>query len=270
MGKSRVAGLGIAAFAVLLVVYASDAAAQSDPMQMKNGQLSLLAPANLAKPRPKPPFDLTGYWIHVNGEPERYTPPPDLKLLPPVLASIAAAKKAHDEGKVYHNDIGLCWPSGLPIMMTRVWPVAMMQYPTGIFMVSGLMDSFRIVFMDGRKHTDPDIAIASFNGESIGHWEGDALVIDTTNFVGDHHWINDTGGVPVSDQFHEIERITMSPDKMTLTSDNTFIDPKGWVGEWHQSKHFKRVDNRDIGEVECYPDLDQHMPSTSSKDNVRD
>lgn len=270
MGNSRIAGVGIAAFAVLVVAYGSEAAAQSNPLQMQQGQPALLAPENLAKPRPKAPFDITGYWIHVNSEPERYQPPPELKLLPAVQASMAAAYKAHEEGKVYHNDIGLCWPSGLPIMMTRVWPVAMMQYPTGIFMVSGLMDSFRIVFMDGRKHTDPDIAIASFNGESIGHWEGNALVIDTTNFVGDHHWVNDTGGIPASDEFHEIERITMSPDGKTLTSDNTFIDPKGWVGEWHATKHFRRIDNRDIGEVECYPDLDEHMPSTHSKDNVRD
>ena len=36
---------------------------------------------------------------------------------------------------MYHDDIGQCWPSGLPIIMTRVWPIAMMQLPTAIFMI---------------------------------------------------------------------------------------------------------------------------------------
>ena len=44
-------------------------------------------------------------------------------------------KKATKEGKVYRNDIGLCWPAGMPIMMTRVWPVSMIQLPTSIFMI---------------------------------------------------------------------------------------------------------------------------------------
>ena len=56
---------------------------------------------------------------------------------------------------------------------------------------------------------------------------------------------------------------------MTLTSENTLIDPKGWEGEWKATKRFRRVDDRDIAEVECLPDLNDHMPSVHSKDNVR-
>jgi len=71
--------------------------------------------------------------------------------------------------------------------MTRVWPIAMIQLPTAIYMIQELMNTMRVVYLDGRTHTDPDIAVPSFNGESIGHWENDTLVIDTRYFVAKHH-----------------------------------------------------------------------------------
>ena len=74
--------------------------------------------------------------------------------------------------------------------MTRVWPIAMIQLPTAVYMVSEFMNSFRVVYLDGRPHTDPDLVVRSFNGESIGRWEGDTLVVDTKYFVPDHHWID--------------------------------------------------------------------------------
>jgi hypothetical protein len=140
--------------------------------------LGALAPENLAAPRPAPPFDLTGTWLHGPGS-ERFDPPEGVTLTPAAQAHFDAARQAADEGKIYRNDIGLCWPAGMPIMMTRVWPVSMIQMPTSIFMISELMNSLRIVYLDGRPHTDPDIAVPSFNGESIGHWEDDTLVIHT-------------------------------------------------------------------------------------------
>ena len=101
-----------------------------------------------------------------------------------------AAQKAQKEGKVYRDDIGQCWPAGLPVIMTRVWPIAMMQLPTAIYMVSEFMNSLRVIYLDGRTHSDPDVVVRSFNGESIGHWEGDTLVVDTRHFVEHHHWID--------------------------------------------------------------------------------
>ena len=85
---------------------------------------------------------------------------------------------------MYRDDIGQCWPAGLPLIMTRYWPIAMIQLPTAIYMVSGFMNSTRIVYLDGRTHTDPDIVVRTFNGESIGRWEGETLVIDTTVLPG--------------------------------------------------------------------------------------
>ena len=78
--------------------------------------LGALAPANLAKPRPKPPFDLTGVWLHAGGPNNRFrfSPPAGFKLTPAGAGALRRGAKAQAEGKVYRDDIGQCWPAGLP------------------------------------------------------------------------------------------------------------------------------------------------------------
>ncbi len=232
--------------------------------------LGALAPANLAKARPTAPFDLTGAWLHDGRRaPERFDPPEGFVLTPEAQVHYDAAMQAAAENKIYRNDIGLCWPAGMPIMMTRVWPIAMIQLPTAIYMISELMNSLRIVYLDGRPHTDPDLAIPSFNGESIGHWEGDTLVVETKHFVDHHHWIHDRLGIPASDELHITERIRMVEDGRVMEIHFTLRDPKVFEGEWEYTKWWNRVDDRDIAEVECLPDLNDHMPTVHSDYNVR-
>jgi hypothetical protein len=258
-------GLRFAAVFVTLNFFVADLAAQFQAP----GALGALAPANLAKPRPKAPFDLTGVWLHGGGADNgfRFSPPADFKLTPEAQKHFDAATKARAEGKVYRDDIGQCWPAGLPVIMTRVWPIAMIQLPTAIYMISEFMNSLRIIYLDGRPHTNPDIVVRSFNGESIGRWEGDTLVIDTKYFTGDHHWID--SGIPASEDLHIVERIRKIDNGQTLEIAYTLTDPKSWVGDWKMTKRWRRVDERDIAEVSCLPDLNDHMPTTQSKDHVR-
>ena len=255
-----------AAVAVLSLVGTANLFAQFQPP----GALGALAPANLSKARPKPPFDLTGTWLHGPATPDngfRFAPPPETKLTPEAQVHFEAAQKATKEGKVYRDDIGQCWPAGLPVIMTRVWPIAMIQLPTAIYMVSEFMNSLRIIYLDGRPHSDPDVVVRSFNGESIGTWENDTLVVDTKFFVGHHHWID--SGVPASDALHIIERMKLINNGQTLEIEYTFEDPKTFEGTWKTTKRWNRTDDRDIAEVSCLPDLNDHMPSTRSGDNVK-
>ena len=231
--------------------------------------MGALAPENLNRPRPKPAFDITGTWLHAFGRdnPFQFSPPGGFKLTPEAQVHYDAAKKARAEGKAYHDDIGACWPAGLPIIMTRVWSIAMMQAPTEIIMVSGFMNSTRFIYLDGRQHTDPDVVVRSFNGESIGHWENDSLVIDTTNFVNDHHWVDN--GIPGTDALHIVERVKMTDQGKTLEIEYTLSDPKSWEGDWKMTKRFRRVDDEDITEASCLPDLNEHLLSTRPNLNVR-
>ena len=263
MDTSRIGPIGMTALLVLGLVanWSTDLAAQN-----ADG-LSALAPENIARPRPAAPFDLTGAWLHSGNE--RFDPPEGFVLTPEAQVHYDAAQQATSEGKIYRNDIGLCWPAGLPIMMTRVWPVAMIQLPTAVYMISELMNSLRVVYLDGRSHTDPDIAVPSFNGESIGRWEGDTLVINTRNFVDHHHWIHDRLGIPASDALRIVERIRMVEDGNRLEMEITLTDANVFEGDWVFTKFWNRTNNRDIAEVECLPDLNDHMPTVHSDFNVR-
>jgi hypothetical protein len=263
MTLSRAAACG-----VLLTALAVPAGAQQAP-GAEPAPTSALAPANRAKARPAPPFDLTGVWLHGGGPDNsfRFSPPPGFKLTKEAQVHYDAARKAQTDGKVYRDDIGQCWPAGLPVIMTRVWPIAMMQYPTAIYMISEFMNSVRIVYLDGRTHTDPDLVVRSWNGESIGRWEGDTLVVDTRHFVGHHHWID--SGVPATDAMRIVERIRLINGGRTMQIEYTITDPKSFEGEWKYTKRWNRTDDRDIAEVSCLPDLNDHMPTTRSDANVR-
>ena len=265
----RAGGRTLATVLALTLVVGGAGVASAQQNAEPPPPLGALAPANLAKPRPKAPFDLTGVWLHASApdNPFRFAPPDGFKLTPEAQVHYDAARKAQAEGKVYRDDIGQCWPAGMPLIMTRVWPIAMMQYPTAIYMVSEFMNSLRVIYLDGRTHTDPDIVVRSWNGVSIGRWDGDTLVIDTRHFVGHHHWID--SGIPATDAFRIVERVRMTEGGKTLQIEYTLTDPKSFAGEWKYTKRWNRADDRDIAEVTCLPDLNDHMPSTRSSGNVR-
>jgi hypothetical protein len=235
--------------------------------------LSALAPENLAKPRPRAPFDLTGNWFIQGGVPGGgwlfgRTPDRLPKLTPAAQKHFDAYTQAAKEGKVYRDDIGQCWPAGMPVIMTRVWPIAMIQLPTAIYMISEFMNSVRIVYLDGRSHSDPDVVVRTFNGESIGRWEGDTLVVDTRHFIDNgRHWVDQ--GIPASGDFRMIERYRLVNEGGTLEGEWTLIDPQNWEGEWKGTRRWNRVNDHDIQEVECLPDLNEHLQSTRSGVHIR-
>jgi len=140
--------------------------------------------------------------------------------------------------------------------------------PTAIYMISGFMNSLRTVYLDGRAHTDPDVVVRTFNGESIGRWEGDTLVVETKNFIEDEHrWVDQ--GVRASGDLRIVERIRLINGGRTLEIQMTLTDPKNWEGDYTGTRRWNRVDDVDIAEVECLPDLNEHLQSMSSKVHVR-
>ncbi len=227
-----------------------------------------LAPQNLKKPRPKPPFNLTGTWfVDLSAGFDTWrSGPPYPKFKGEAAKAFEESEKAKKEGKSYRDWIGQCYPAGMPVIMTRVWPIAMIQLPTAIYMVSGFENELRIIYLDGRQHTPADEVVRTYDGESIGQWEGDTLVVDTRSMVSDKHVIDD--GLPVSDQFRIVERFRLTNNGQTLEDTWTLIDPNNWEGEWTSVHKWKRMDDTDITEVECLPNLNEKLPATSSSGNI--
>lgn len=255
------AAFGVATLATPVAAQGRGAAAAGAPP----AQLGALAPDNLKKARPKPPFDLTGTWFVdlSKGFDTWRSGPPYPKFKGAAAIAYAESEAAKKEGKSYNDWIGQCFPAGMPVIMTRVWPIAMIQMPTAVYMVSNFMNAFRVIYLDGRKHTPADEVVRTYNGESIGHWEGDTLVVDTRSMEKDKHIIDD--GLPVSDEFRIIERIKLLDGGKKLEIIWTLIDPNNWEGEWTSAHYWSRVDDQDITEVECLPNLNDRLPGSTSK-----
>ncbi len=124
------------------------------------------------------------------------------------------------KGRLAQDDPeSLCLPFGIPRSAPYPWRI--LQTPTHYFILyEGNIHSFRQIFMDGRKH--PDDPDPSWYGHSVGHWEGETLVIDTVGF-NDKFWF-DYLGHPHTEQLHTIERYTRS-NLGTIDIEVTIIDP---------------------------------------------
>ena len=228
------------------------------------GLLGALAPENLNKERPPAPFDLTGSWFVdlSEGFGNFRFGPPYPEFIGQAKLDFEEGERARQERRPYRDAIGQCFPAGLPMIMTRVWPIAMVQLPTVIYMISNFNNSFRQIFLDGRDYSDPDSVIFTYNGESLGKWEGDTLVVDTRYIETYNHYID--SGIPISEEFRVQERIRLLEDGEILEIEYIMTDPVNWVGEWRNTKQWLRVDYTDIGEVECLPDLNDNLPSTQA------
>jgi hypothetical protein len=87
--------------------------------------------------------------------------------------------------------------------------------------------TFRTVYMDGREH--PKDLEPSYYGHSVGHWEGDTLVIDSVGF-NESFWM-DRRGMPHTTQLHTVERFTRK-DAETITYEITVDDPGAYTAPW--------------------------------------
>jgi hypothetical protein len=233
--------------------------------QAHDGYFGALAPENLNKPRAKPAFDITGTWyINLrNGASFRFGPPYP-EFYEPGQTAMKEAAEARAKNIPYRDSIGKCFPAGMPMIMTRVHPISMIQLPTIAYMLFGFTNSMRFIYLDGRDFSDPDTVVYTYNGESIGKWEKDALVVRTKYFEPNEHYID--SGIPISDQFEMVERITMEKEgsETMLRIDYTMTDPKMWKGEWKSTKRWIRKDYSDIPESECLPNLNENLPSTDA------
>ena len=129
----------------------------------------------------------------------------------------------------------------------------------------------RIIPLDGRPHVGPSVRL--WNGDSRGRWEGNALVVDITNY-------NDKGSVatniatqrvraiPQSDQLHVVERFTRV-DENTIEYEVVVEDPKVFSTPWRVAMPLHREPEYQIFEYACH-EGNHAVPNTLSAGRARD
>ncbi len=222
-----------------------------------------LDPDNLAKPRPKPPFDLTGTW-EFRGETD-FTPnygwyefKPHPKFTEKGQTTYEEYQSYAREGRQYKEPTAECYPAGMPRLMTRYGALMFLQYPTAIFIISRLNNEYRVIWLDDRPRVSAEHRDPNWQGESIGRWEGDTLVVETEGFTDDNHLIQQ--GVFTGSQLKITERIQMLNDGNTIKMEFIMTDPEHWVGEWRHIKFRDRILRYDVHEAHCLPADNELLP----------
>ncbi len=139
----------------------------------------------------------------------------DLRLTPEALAR-AEAWQPEDEMTLQK----VCSPPSIVYSLQGPFPFELHQTNELIAIKYEYYDQVRLVFMDGRGHPPAD-APHSKMGHSIGHWDGDELVIDTTHIAASTITNN---GLDHSDAIHMVERYKLSADGTRLMATQWFED----------------------------------------------
>ncbi|MGE0115064.1 MAG: hypothetical protein AB7T07_09315 [Steroidobacteraceae bacterium] len=148
------------------------------------------------------------------------------------------------------DPVGGCMqPHGMPRQMSGI-PLApeILITPAMVLMSWTHMGAQRRIYTDGRSHPASGEIAPDFMGHSVGHWEGDTLVIDTVNILAG---IYDQSGAPFSDQVHVMERIRLVK-KDTLENQITVEDPIMLEHPWQVTKHYLRAEPRYQDFVQAY------------------
>jgi hypothetical protein len=146
-----------------------------------------------------------------------------------------------------------CYPPGVPQVYFYPLLVELVQLPNKVIQIFEYDHTIRYIYTDGRPHPPAEEWTPTYMGHSIGHYEGDTLVVDTVGF-NDKTWLDRVGHAH-SDQMHLIERFRRV-DHDTLQISMTIEDPKTYTRVGAGQFVYKFQPKWDVGEYVCQDNAD--------------
>ena len=230
MTLKHIAARTAAAAAILLGVYLWPAAGQSS-RGLAGGSASRTVP------------NLSGYWeLHF-----------DSRNVPP--ASLTPEFAAEDKSIQYKKDVAeirWCHFFGVPYAMEDS-PIDILQNLNGkeVIITSSLRTPARHIYTDGRRHVNPDVFDAVSNGHSIGHWEGETLVVDTIGFSNEGITGIPGGGRRTTDS-HLVERFRLLDGGNRLSVIFTWEDAKIFARpHTYEFRYYRSPRGAEAREFDC-------------------
>jgi hypothetical protein len=193
---------------------------------------------------PTNPKDLAGVWFQAGGGKFGEYP------WTPEYGAIAAKRKAaSDAGNPYQPAGSSCLPRGLVGMLTTgAYPLEIFQTDKSVTVVkeNGGMDRIHL----NRQHLAPDDLTPLFFGDSIGHWEGNVLVVDTISLGATD---NIDGQNPHSDEMRVVQKFQRTGAK-SMEVEVTVIDPKAFTKPITTKTFFTARPDYELQEYYCVND----------------
>ena len=215
-------GLGVAAVCVLFVGFAQSADAAT----------KLRDPRDISGMWAAYPFSFYFDSSRKPGEPQKVQLQPEYDAV--YQARLAAKAKNEAAGKPQIDRLTLCLPMGMPISMGAFFGMEIVATKKTVYVLSVGTDPMRRIFLDGRPIPPPDDLNPTYEGLSVGRWEGNTLVVDTAGLKTN----TDVEDVPHSDAMRINERIRLLDDD-TLKIVFTITDPKAFKAPWVITKQYK-------------------------------
>ncbi|HEY6344242.1 MAG TPA: hypothetical protein VIY49_22340 [Bryobacteraceae bacterium] len=174
-------------------------------------------------------------------------------VIPPILPQAQervnakqAAARGHNFDDVQHRSLSercILWPNEAPPMLSPGYnsDLQIVQGPGYVTILQEMIHDARVIPTDGSAHLPSNIRLLL--GDSRGHWEGNTLVIDTTNFT-DRTAFRNSG-----ENLHVIERLTRTSGD-TILYQFTVDDPTTWAKPWSGEVSWEKI-NSPIYEYAC-------------------
>jgi hypothetical protein len=158
-------------------------------------------------------------------------------------------------GKVVAIPKERCWPVGMPtFLVLPATPVYFLQTPKEVWMIWMQDHQVRRVSLDVPHSTNVK---PSWYGESVGHYDGDTLVVDTIGITTKAYI--DNYQTPHTEQLHVIERFHLIDDGKTLEVNVHVEHPGAFTTPWNAIQRYRRVDRGPLSEVVCAENNEDHF-----------
>ncbi|HJT88259.1 MAG TPA: hypothetical protein VJ732_10395 [Bryobacteraceae bacterium] len=185
--------------------------------------------------------DLSGVWLGSgasDADITRSLKPGDQVIMLPWAEALVKTRKSKDDPEAN------CLPAGVPRGSPYPWRIV--QTPSIYFILyEGNIHSYRQIFMNAKHPEDPD---PTWYGHSVGHWEGNTLVVDTIGF-NDKFWF-DYKGHPHTEKLHTIERYTRT-DEGHMNIEVTIDDPGAYKQPFTTVGHATLMPHAQLLEYIC-------------------
>ena len=189
--------------------------------------------------------------------------PTEPPLKEPYLSQWRARQKAAHEadlrGQPLYSGYAACIPDGMPAMMMAMFPMSVLQTPGQITIIQEAYRQVRYIYLNEKQMPIAD-AEPEFWGHSVGHWQGDTLVVNTVGIKPEVRYSD----VPHSDQMQIDERIRLiskdrAEDRITVT------DPAYLAKPWNFTYEYEREPGYKMLEYVCEDNREYRDPKTGGQ-----
>lgn len=156
-------------------------------------------------------------------------------------AKYAANRALVAQGK-FPDPISVCGtPVGFPRLMNQPGAYEFVVRPEQVWILTEDGPNIMRIYTDGRDHPGPNDRWPTYSGESVGHWDGNALEFETVSLKGDGDTIVDRTGIVLSQEVSIVTRMRKTAEDR-MEARFTIEDPVALTEAWHVVKDYRRLE----------------------------